>query len=130
MIETDIQKRETRNLWVALAITISIGVYHLLFNIILSLQYISDQYAQWVSNLMFLWILALLWITYRRWRNAVQRQRELRNILTSISTEVIMVVDSYRRIQMVNESVNIFGFSPEEVVKKTTDLLYLDRRVD
>ena len=130
MIETDIQKRETRNLWVALAITISIGVYHLLFNIILSLQYISDQYAQWVSNLMFLWILALLLITYRRWRNAVQRQRELRNILTSISTEVIMVVDSYRRIQMVNESVNIFGFSPEEVVKKTTDLLYLDRRVD
>ena len=110
MIETDIQKRETRNLWVALAITISIGVYHLLFNIILSLQYISDQYAQWVSNLMFLWILALLWITYRRWRNAVQRQRELRNILTSISTEVIMVVDSYRRIQMVNESVNILVF--------------------
>jgi diguanylate cyclase (GGDEF)-like protein/PAS domain S-box-containing protein len=41
-----------------------------------------------------------------------------------------MVVDSHRRIQMVNESVNIFGFSPEEVIKKTTDLLYLDRRVD
>ena len=41
-----------------------------------------------------------------------------------------MVVDSYRRIQMVNESVSIFGFSPEEVVKKTTDLLYLDRRED
>jgi PAS domain S-box-containing protein len=130
MIETDIQKRETRDLWVAIAITIALGVYHLLFNIISSLQYISDQYAQWVSNLMFFWILALLWITYRRWRNAVQRQKELRNILTSISTEVIMVVDFHRRIQMVNESVNIFGFSPEEVVKKTTDLLYLDRRVD
>ena len=130
MMETDIQKRERRDLWVAIVIALFLGVYYLLFNIISSLQYISDQHAHWVSNMMFFWILALLWITYRRWRAAVHRQRELRNILSSISTEVIMVVDSCRRIQMVNESVNIFGFSPEEVVKKKTDLLYLDRRVD
>ena len=130
MIKTDIYKRETRDLWVAITIALSLGIYHLLFNIISSLQYLSDQYTYWVSNLMFCWILALLWITYRRWFNAVQRERELSNILASISTEVIMVVDLYRRIQMVNESVNIFGFSPEEVIKKTTDLLYLDRRVD
>ena len=130
MIGTDIQKREMRDLWVAIAIALSLGVYHLLFNIISLLQYITYQYYQWLSNLLFLWILALLWIAYRRWRNAVYRQRELRNILESINTEVIMVVDSHRRIQMVNESVNIFGYSPEEVIKKTTDLLYLDRRVD
>jgi PAS domain S-box-containing protein len=130
MIETDIQKREKRDLWVAIAIALTLGVYHLLFNIISSVQYISYQYANWVSNLMFFWVLALLWITYRRWRDAVYRQKELRNILTSISSEVIMVVDSHRRVQMVNESVNIFGFSPEEVLKKTTDLLYLDRRED
>jgi PAS domain S-box-containing protein len=130
MIETDIQKREIKNLWVAITIALTLGAYHLFFNIISSVQYISYQYANWLNNLMFFWVLALLWITYRRWRNAVQRQRELHNILASISTEVIMVVDSYRRIQMVNESVNIFGFSPEEVVKQTTDLLYLDRRED
>jgi diguanylate cyclase (GGDEF)-like protein/PAS domain S-box-containing protein len=115
---------------VAIVIALSLGIYHLLFNIISLLQYISIQYYPWVSNLLFFWILALLWVAYRRWRNAVYRQRELRNILASIKTEVIMVVDSHRRIQMVNESVNIFGFSPEEVIKKTTDLLYLDRRVD
>jgi PAS domain S-box-containing protein len=130
MIGTDIPKRETRDLWVAITIALSLGVYHLLFNIISFLQYISFQYYQWVSNFLFFWILALLWVAYRRWRNAVYRQRKLRNILESINTEVIMVVDSHRRIQMVNESVNIFGFSPEEVMKKTTDLLYLDRRVD
>lgn len=130
MIKTDIYKRETRDLWVAITIALSLGIYHLLFNIISSLQYISDEYTNWVSNLMFFWILTLLWITYRRWHNAVQRERELSNILASISTEVIMVVDLYRRIQMVNESVNIFGFSPDEVIKKTTDLLYLDRRLD
>jgi diguanylate cyclase (GGDEF)-like protein/PAS domain S-box-containing protein len=130
MIGTDIQKRETRDLWVAIAIALSLGVYHLLFNIISFLQYISYQHYQWVSNLLFFWILALLWVAYRRWRNAVYRQRKLRNILESIKTEVIMVVDSHRRILMVNESVNIFGLSPEEVIKKTTDLLYLDRRVD
>jgi diguanylate cyclase (GGDEF)-like protein/PAS domain S-box-containing protein len=130
MIGTDIPKRETRDIWVAIAIAISLGVYHLLFNIISFLQYISFQYYRWVSNLLFLWILALLWVAYRRWRNAVYRQKKLRNIIASIRTEVIMVVDSRRRIQMVNESVNIFGFSPEEVINKTTDLLYLDRRVD
>jgi len=130
MIGTDIQKRETRDLWVAIAIALSLGVYHLLFNVISFLQCISYQYYQLLSNLLFFWILALLWVAYRRWRNAVNRQRELRNILESINTEVIMVVDSHRRIQMVNESVNIFGYSPEEVIKKTTDLLYLDRRVD
>jgi len=130
MIGTDIPNRETRDLWMAIAIALSLGVYHLLFNIISFLQYISYQYYQWVSNLLFFWILALLWVAYRRWHNAVYRQRKLRNILASIKTEVIMVVDSHRRIQMVNESVNIFGFSPEEVINKTTDLLYLDRRVD
>ena len=130
MVGPDIPKRETRDLWVAIAIALSLGVYHLLFNIISFLQYISYQYYQWVSNLLFFWILVLLWVAYRRWRNAVYRQRELRNILASINTEVIMVVDSHRRIQMVNESVNIFGFSPEDVINKTTDLLYLDRRVD
>jgi diguanylate cyclase (GGDEF)-like protein/PAS domain S-box-containing protein len=130
MIGADIPNRETRDLWVAIAIALSLGVYHLLFNIISFLQYISYQYYQWVSNLLFFWILALLWVAYRRWHNAVYRQRKLRNILASIKTEVIMVVDSRRRIQMVNESVNIFGFSPEEVINKTTDLLYLDRRVD
>ena len=130
MLETDIQKREMRDLWLAIVIALILGIYHLLFNIISSVQYISYQYASWVNNLMFFWVLALLWITYRRWRDAIRRQRELRNILASISTEVIMVVDSYRRIQMVNESVSIFGFLPEEVVKKTTDLLYRDRRED
>jgi len=130
MIGTDIQKRDTRDLWVAIAIALSLGVYHLLFNIISFLQCISYHYYRWVSNVLFLWILVLLWVAYRRWRRAVYRQRKLRNILASINTEVIMVVDSRRRIQMVNESVNIFGFSPEEVIKKTTDLLYLDRRVD
>jgi diguanylate cyclase (GGDEF)-like protein/PAS domain S-box-containing protein len=127
---TDIPKRETRDLWVAIAIAISLGVYHLLFNIISFLQYISYQYYRWVSNILFLWILALLWVAYRRWRRAIYRQRKLRNILESIKTEVIMVVDSQRRIRMINESVNIFGFSPEEVIKKTTDLLYFDRRAD
>ena len=130
MIGTDIQKRDTRDLWVAIAIALSLCVYHLLFNIISFLQYISYEYYRWVSNVLFLWILVLLWVAYRRWRRAVYRQRKLRNILASINTEVIMVVDSNRRIQMINESVNIFGYSPEEVIKKTTDLLYLDRRVD
>jgi hypothetical protein len=109
MIGTDIPKRETRDLWVAITIALSLGVYHLLFNIISFLQNISYQYYQLLSNLLFFWILALLWVAYRRWRNAVYRQRELRNILASIKPEVIMVVDSHCRIQMVNESVNIFG---------------------
>jgi len=46
------------------------------------------------------------------------RQRKLRKYSGKYQTEVIMVVDSRRRIQMINESVNIFGFSPEEVINR------------
>ncbi|HUN56225.1 MAG TPA: sensor domain-containing diguanylate cyclase [Smithella sp.] len=130
MIKTNMQKHETRDLWVAIAIALSLGAYHLLFNIITFLQYISFHYYRWMSNLLFLWILSLLWIAYRRWRNAVYRQKKLRNILASINTEVIMVVDSRRRIQMVNEGISMFGYSMDEVLMRKTDLLYLDRRVD
>ena len=75
MIETDIQKREMRDLWLAIVVALVLGIYHLLFNIISSVQYISYQYANWVNNLMFFWVLALLWITYRRWRDAVQSEK-------------------------------------------------------
>lgn len=127
---TILDRRELRDLWVSIGIAISLAVYHLCFNLVQAFQYLTFEYARLVNHLMFVWILGLLWIAYRRYRDAVTRQAELQNILTSISTEVIMVVDTKRRIRMVNESISMFGYTPREVAGRTTDLLYDDRRTD
>ena len=130
MMSPLLDRRELRDLWVSIAIALSLAVYHLYFNLAQSFQYLTMEYARLVNNLMFLWILALLWVAYRRYLDAMFRQKELNNILSSISTEVIMVVDLKRRIEIVNESISMFGYTTNEVLKKTTDLLYLDRRTD
>lgn len=130
MITTLLDRRELRDLWVSIAIAISLAVYHLCFNFVQAFQYLTVEYARAVNNAMFLWILGLLWVAYRRYLDAVRRQQELHNILTSISSEVIMVVDTKRRIEMVNDSISMFDYTARDVLMKTTDLLYFDRRTD
>lgn len=130
MNSTLLDRRELRDLWVSIAIALSLAAYHLCFNLVQAFQYLSTEYARLVNNMMFLWILGLLWVAYRRYLDALTRQHDLHNVLTSISTEVIMVVDIHRRIEMVNETISMFGYKIGEVIKKTTDLLYFDRRAD
>lgn len=51
------------------------------------------------------------------------------NILSNIYCYVLLVVSPDRTIQMCSPSVlKVFGYEEEEVVGKTTDLLYFDRR--
>jgi PAS domain S-box-containing protein len=130
MLAPLLDRRELRDLWVSIAIAISLAVYHLCFSLVGTLQYLSMEYARFVNNIMFFWILGLLWVAYRRYLDAVSRQKELHNILTSISTEVIMVADTRRRVRMANESVSLFGYTVAEVLMQPTDLLYFDRRID
>jgi PAS domain S-box-containing protein len=87
--------------------------------------------AEFLINVIFLWLVGLLWITYCRWKRAVKRQKELENIISSISPDALMVVDSKRNIIMCNTSVKrMFGYEVEEVINQKTDLLYCDRRSD
>jgi PAS domain S-box-containing protein len=53
------------------------------------------------------------------------------SLVSSISPDALMVVNRDRGIVMCNRSVaRLFGYTVEETVGRTTDLLYSDRRVD
>lgn len=65
-------------------------------------------------------------------RELVELRRKCRrqdDILSNIYCYVLMVVSPGRIIQMCSPSVlKVFGYKEEEVIGKTTDLLYFDRR--
>jgi PAS domain S-box-containing protein len=84
---------------------------------------------EFIINIIFLWLSGLLFVTYRRWREALKKKDELENIFSSINTDVIMAVDKTRNIFMCNASVRkMFGYEVDEVINQKTDILYLDRR--
>lgn len=91
----------------------------------------ADQaLVQFVIQFLVLWLIALLVVTYLRWRKATLKNAELENIVDSISPDVFLVVDLQRNILMTSVSVRrMFGHDPEEVLHKKTDLLCADRRV-
>jgi len=68
---------------------------------------------------------------HRRNVNTIMEQKELEDVIESISPDVLMVVDRERNVIMCNASVkNMFGYEVKEVINKKTDLLYFDRRSD
>lgn len=76
-------------------------------------------------NLIFLGVTLLLWLTYRRWKEADRRKEELENIIDSISPDVFVVINSDRTIVMCNSSVKrMFGYEMDEVINQKADLLY------
>jgi len=102
----------------------SIGKLYSFFN-----AYTNLPLAEFLINLSFLLLVGLLWITYIRWRKAAKRQVELENIISSISPDVLLVVDPERTIIECNNSLKrMFGYEVDEVIKQKADFLYFDRR--
>jgi len=82
-----------------------------------------------LSYCLAIWLLGLLWLTYRRWYRTTITDRDLERILTQLDPDVYLVVSPERRILLCNQAVHsMFGYAPEELVNQTTDLLYEDRR--
>jgi PAS domain S-box-containing protein len=87
-------------------------------------------HSGWISNVISLAVVVLLWRAYSRWCRTIQRRRELEFVIQGIGPDMIMVIGPDRRIRMCNDSVEgMFGYTPEEVLGQTTDLLYFDRRI-
>jgi PAS domain S-box-containing protein len=85
--------------------------------------------AHWIANLVFFWLIALLWLAFCQWRAASRQRQELENIISSISPDALLVVEPDRRIAVCNHSVQrLFGYEPREIIGQKTDMLYFDRR--
>ncbi len=121
-----------------LTVTISIGFFSVLlflsvnFSGLLS-NFLSPYSAlpnvSLVTNILFLGVATMSWIAYRRWREETSMRDELENILTSIRPDTLIVITPDRKIVVCNEALSrMFGYAPDEILQKTTDKLYYDRR--
>ena len=85
--------------------------------------------VQFIINFLVLWVIVLLIFSYMRWRKAALKSEELEDIIASISPDVLLVVDPNRNILRASSSaLRMFGYHPDDVVGRKTDLLYFDRR--
>ncbi len=88
------QKREWIDLFLVLAVSFVFTLISLSINFIDKMYkyfYVITRYpvAEFVINLVFLWLIGLLWITYRQWRRSLQGQRELEDTISSINPDVL-----------------------------------------
>jgi len=130
------KNRELLNLSLVLIITIILTLFSLSIDFIDRIhKYLSVYSTLPISELLikvlFIWLVLTLWVTYRRWREAETRQRELEDIISSINADILVVVDRDRNIIMCNASVKrVFGYEVNEVINRKIDLLYYDINSD
>ena len=83
----------------------------------------------WITNGLMLWSVTLLLAACFLWKAARNHHRELARIIASVSPDVLAVVTPDRRITLCNPAVKaMFGLEPAEVIGRTTDIFYSDRR--
>jgi len=126
------KKRELLDLCIVLVVATILSIFSISIHTIGSLYSFSSAYtdlplAEFLINVSFLSLMGLLWITYIRWRKAAKRQAELQNIISSISPDVLLAVDSDRTIIECNDSLKrMFGYEVNEIINHKTDFLYFD----
>ena len=82
-----------------------------------------------IVNFLLFWLAVLLWLAFARWHAANRRRADLEAVLMSISPDILMVVSPERNVLMTNDSMHrLFGYTDDEVVGQSTDMLYSDRR--
>ena len=127
--------RKTVHLWISLSIMLVLSAYRLASTFFHQLEtfflaYTQLPIAKTVTNLLFFWLLGLLWLAYRRWKNAIVHKHGLERVLASISPDSIAVITRKRIITMCSGQIeSMFGYSHKELVGKSTDVLYYDRRL-
>ena len=128
-------RREKAYLWITVVMVILLAIYRLasLLNVRVDhffMSYTQFPVAEFLSNLLFFWLMGLLWITYHHWRKAVEYNRKLEEILKSISPDSIAVINSARKITMCSGQIeSMFGIPAHKLIGQSTDAIYCDQRV-
>jgi PAS domain S-box-containing protein len=123
-------------LWFVVFITLAVSLYWLAVNFLPAFRLFWDPVlsvpaATWFAHGVYAGMIALLWLAHSRWRESIQRSRELQRVLTSLSPMALVVVSPERAIVSCNTAVqSLFGYSAEELIGLKTDMLYSDRRIN
>jgi diguanylate cyclase (GGDEF)-like protein/PAS domain S-box-containing protein len=88
-------------------------------------SYYGTEIAKFAINFIFLYLTGLLWLTYKRWKRAEKRRRELEGVITAIDPDALVVVNAKGEIVMCNKAVEkMFGYTVDEILNRRIDLLY------
>ncbi len=127
--------RETTQLWIAISIVLVLSGYRMTAELLAQVESFFATYTElpvaiYLLNSLFFWLLALLWIAYRRWKDALMAQKELEHVLMSISPDSLIVINRERVITMCSGQVEaMFGLNEKKIIGRKTDVLYYDRRL-
>jgi len=125
-----ISSREAYHLILILIVAFLMALFSVSINLLDNLYWFFKDYAyfpliEFFVHGIFLTLCGMMWLTYRRWQQAEKKRAELEGMVDSISSDVIMAVDREDRVVRCNASLRrIFGYQPEEVLHRRTDLLF------
>ena len=129
-------RREMVHLFIVLIISVTWAIYSISISLVDRIRESIEMFSslplsEFLINFGFLYMVGLIWLTHRRWKEAYRKKEELQNIMESINQDLLLVVDLDRNIVTCNSSVQrMFGYSVNEVINQKTDMLYFDRRSD
>jgi two-component system sensor histidine kinase/response regulator len=132
----EVKNRDVINLCIVLVIAVALTVFNLSVRLIDRIQNFFEGFStsptsEFFVNLGFLYMVGLLWLAYRRWRETFRKREELRNIIETLSPDVLLLVDQERNIVLCNSTVRrMLGYSENEVIDQKTDLLISDIQTD
>ena len=113
-----------------LIVAFLVALFSVSIDLLDNLYWFFKDYAyfplvEFLVHVIFLTLCGMMWLTYRRWRRAEKKRAELENMIDSISSDVIMVVDREDRVVRSNASLKrIFGYQPEEILGQRTEQLF------
>lgn len=131
----DAKKSALFELWISLLFLVSFTLLDLAFGLIEPLYaFMTTFYGSVLTasliHFSFLLMTVLLWLVYRRWKGVDQIISELENILSSMHSHVLLVIDADRTIRGCSRSIKkMFGYEMDEVVNQKTDCLFQDQAV-
>lgn len=126
-------KKESSHLRFSISIILVLAAYRLTVDLRGWISALLEPYTRFplfglLTNLLFLWLLILLWLAYREWQKADLRRRELEDIFASINPDVLLVCDGDGVIRMCSQAVKgVFGYDVGDVVGRESAMLYFGR---
>ena len=123
--------REFLDLKLTIAVALILVVYSFVALIVHASGDASGPLLSPATTLQMLvfWLMGILWLAYRRWSSIAITDRELEEIMGGITPDAFIVVSPDRQISMCSRGVEkMFGHSPSDLLGKSTEILYFDRR--